>query len=164
MSCTGYMVFLASFHVGGGVCASSKLALADISTRSTSGPFSAVRAVAPPAGFCGSRGCENRALDFFQSLWDWTGITAAALPSCLSDFGAIPINIHAWSRGSRDPWDLAVGFLAAQLTGAQNNLLEYIACNIFILPSSLFCNWTLVIILHGRVWSYYQCIPCTFAE
>ena len=40
----------------------------------------------PPAG-C-SRGCEIRALDFFQSLWDWTGIAAAALPSCLSDFGA----------------------------------------------------------------------------
>ena len=74
---------------GGGVCASGKLALADISTRSTSGPFSAVRAVVPPRDFVGSWGCEIRALDFFQSLWDWTGITATALPSCLSDFGAI---------------------------------------------------------------------------
>ena len=75
--------------LGGGVCASGKLALADISTRSTSGPFSAVRAVVPPRDFVGSRGCEIRALDLFQSLWDWTGIKAAALPSCLSDFGAI---------------------------------------------------------------------------
>ena len=83
------MVFLASLHVGGGVCASGKLALADISTRSTSGPFSAVRAVVTPRDFVGSRGCEIRALDFLQSLWDWTGIRAAALPSCLSDFGAI---------------------------------------------------------------------------
>ena len=83
------MVFLASLHVGGGVCASGKLALADISTRSSSGPFSARRTVVLPRDFVGSRGCEIRALDFFQSLWDWTGITAAALPSCLSDFGAI---------------------------------------------------------------------------
>ena len=83
------LVFLASLHVGGGVCASGKLALADISPRSTSGPFSAVRAVVPPRDFVGSRGCEIRALDLFQSLWDWTGITAAAMPSCLSDFGAI---------------------------------------------------------------------------
>ena len=62
------MVFLASLHVGGGVCASGKLALADISTRSTSGPFSAVRAVVTPRDFVGSRGCEIRALDFLQSL------------------------------------------------------------------------------------------------
>ena len=83
------MVFLASLHVGGGVCASGKLALADISTRSSSGPFSPGRTVVLPRDFVGSRGCEIRALDFFQSLWDWTGITAATLPSCLSDFGAI---------------------------------------------------------------------------
>ena len=64
MNCTGNMVFLASLDVGGGVCASGKLALADISTRSTSGPFSAGRAVVPPRDFVGSRGCEIRALDF----------------------------------------------------------------------------------------------------
>ena len=147
MSCTGYMVFLASFHVGGGVCASGKLALADISTRSMSGPFSAVRAVAPPpppAGFCGSRGCENRALDFFQSLWDWTGITAAALPSCLSDFGAI--------RSIYTP-DLAAlgtrrwGFLPCSWQGPKiiywNTLhvisLYYLRHYFVIGPSSLFC-------------------------
>ena len=58
VNCTGYMVFLASLHVVGGVCASGKLALADISTRST-GPSSAGWAVSPPPlprDFVGSRG------------------------------------------------------------------------------------------------------------
>ena len=41
-----------------------------------------------PRDFVGSRRCGIRALDFFPSLCDWTGIAAAALPSCLSDFGA----------------------------------------------------------------------------
>ena len=86
VNCTGYKVFLASLHVGGGVCASGKLALADISTRSTSGPFSAGRAVVPSRDLVGSRGCFRF---FFQSLWDWTGITAAVLSCCLSDFRAI---------------------------------------------------------------------------
>ena len=67
VNCTGHMVCLASLHVGGGVCASGKLALADISTRSTSEHFSAGRTVVPPRDVVGSRGCEIRALDFFSN-------------------------------------------------------------------------------------------------
>ena len=162
VNCTGYMVFLASLHVAGGVCASGKLALADISTRSTSGPSSAGRAVVPPWDFVGSRGSKIRALDFFQSLWDWTGITAAALPSCMSDFWGDTFNIHTWSRGSGDPRDLAVGFLAAQLTRVLNNLLVHIYIYMRVCVLCIYIHiisMTLVIILHGRVWSYYQCFP-----
>ena len=89
------MVFLASLHVGGGVCASGKLALADISTRSTFGPFSAVRAVVPPRDFVGSRGCEIRALDFFPialRLDGHYGSSSAELPV---RFRGDTINIHA---------------------------------------------------------------------
>ena len=108
VNCTGYMVFLASLHVGGGVCASGKLALADISTRSTSGPLFCWAGGCPPRDFVGSRGCEIQALNFLQLLWDWRG--SAELPV---RFRGDTINIHAWSRGSRDPRNMAVGFLAA---------------------------------------------------
>ena len=126
------MVFLASLHVGGGVCASGKLALADISTRSTSWPSSAGRAVVHPWDFVGSRGCEIRVLDFFPIALRLDRHHDSSSGELHVWFWGDTINIHAWSRGSRDPRDLAVGFLVAQLTGAQNNLLDYIACNIYI--------------------------------
>ena len=66
--CELHWLFLASLHVGDGVCASGKLALTYISIRSMSGPSSAVQAVVPPRDFVGSWGCEIRALDFSQSL------------------------------------------------------------------------------------------------
>ena len=150
----------------------------------------------PLAGFCGVPGLRDSSFRVFPialRLDGHHGNSSAELPV---RFRGDTINIHAWSRGSRDPRDLAVGFLAAQLTGSQNNLLEYIACNTYIYiywpyifiyicicdykymcilymyvymqiiwkTLVIFFNWTLVIILHGRVWSYYQCIPCTFAE
>ena len=105
-----------------GVCASGKLALADISTWNTSGPSSAGRAVVPPQDVVGSRGCKIRALDFFPialRLNRHRGSSSAELPV---RFRGNTINIHTWSRGSRDSRDLAVGFLAAQLRGALNNL------------------------------------------
>ena len=107
----------------------------------------------PPRDFVGSWGCEIRALDFFPialRLDRHRGSSSAELPI---RFRGDTINIHAWSRGSRDPRDLTVGFLAALLTGALNNLLECIAYNIYrernnlndpchyfvIGPSSSFC-------------------------
>ena len=97
------MVFLATLHVGGGVCASGKLALADISTGSTSGPFSAVWAVVPPAGFCGVPGLRDSSFRFFPialRLDGHHGSSSAELPV---RFRGDTINIHAWSRGSRGP-------------------------------------------------------------
>ena len=186
VNCTGYMVFLASLHAGGGVCASGKLALADISTRSTSGPSSAGRAVVPSLGFCGVPGLRNSGFRFFPialRLDRHHGSNSAELHV---RFWGDTFNIHAWSRGSGDPRDLVVGFLAAQLTGVLNNLLDYIAyihihciyiyINIYISVCMYvyiyiymyiyihIISMTLDIILHGRVWSYYQCFPCTFAE
>ena len=134
------MVFMASLHVGGGVCASGKSALAAISTMSTSGPFSAGRTVVLPRDFLGSGGCEIRDFIFFPialRLDGHHGSSSAELPV---RFWGDMINIHVWSRGSRDPRDLAVGFLAAQLTGAQNNLLEYIACNIYVYVYIYMCK------------------------
>ena len=127
VNCTGYMVFLASLHVGGGVCASGKLALADISTRSTSGPSSAGQVVVPSLGFCGVPGLRNSGFRFFPialRLDRHHGSSSVELHvRCWGD----TFNIHAWSRGSGDPRDLVVGFLAAQLTGVLNSLLDYIA-------------------------------------
>ena len=160
VNCTGHIVFLASLHVGGGVCAGGKLALADISTRSTSGPSSAGRTVVPaPRGIFWGPGAAKINI-FFQSLWDWTGIAAAALSSCLSDLEATRSTYMAWSCGSRGPRDLAVGFLAAQLTGALNNQLEYIARNMYIYyfviePSSLFCTDVRTCVIISSMYSLY---------
>ena len=83
-------------------------------------------------GFCGVPGLRNSSFRSFPialRLDGHHGSSSAELPV---RFRGDTINIHAWSRGSRDPRDLAVEFLAAPLTGAQNYLLEYIACNIYI--------------------------------
>ena len=117
VNCTGYMIFMASLHAGGGVCASGKFALADISTRSTSGPSSAGRAVVPPAGCCGVPGLRNSGFRYFfpiaLRLERHRGSSSAELPV---RFRGDTINIHAWSRDS-GPRDLAVGFLAAPNRG-----------------------------------------------
>ena len=109
------------------------------------------RTVVLPRDFVGSRGCEIRFSDFFQSLWDWSGIAAAALSSCLSNFGMTRSTYASDLAALGTPRDLAVGFLAAQLLRALNNLLECIAYNIYmnylndprhhfvIGPSSLLC-------------------------
>ena len=89
------MVFLASLHAGGGVCASGKLALADIATRSSSGPFSAVRAVVPPAGFSwvpGLRDSSFRSFPIALRLDGHHGSSSAELPV---RFRGDTINIHA---------------------------------------------------------------------
>ena len=127
MNCTGYMVFLASLHVGGGVCASGKLALADISTRSTSGPFSAGRAVVPPAGICGVPGLRNSSFRFSSNRSEIGQASRQQLCRVACQIsGRQDQHTRLISRLSGPPGFVAVGFLAAQLTGALHNLLEYI--------------------------------------
>ena len=116
------MVFLASLHVDGGVCASGKLALAGISTRSTSGPFFLL------GGRLSNRSEIGRASR--QKL---------CRVACQIS-GQYDQHTRLISRLSRPPGFGGGASCRAQLTGAQNNLLEYIACNICI-------YMTLVIIL-----------------
>ena len=113
----------------------------------------------PPRGIFWGPGAAKINI-IFQSLWDWTGIAAAALSSCLSDLGATRSTYMAWSCGSRGPRDLAVGFLAAQLTGVLNNQLEYIARNMYIYyfviePSSLFCTDVRTCVIISSMYSLY---------
>ena len=166
VNCTGYMVFLASLHVGGGVCASGKLALADISTRSTSGPFSAGRTVVLPRDFVGSRGCEIRALDFFQSLWDWMGITVAALPSCLSDFGVIRSTYTSHLAALRIPGIWRWGFLPRSWQGPKiiywNTLhVIYMYKYIYIYIYICMYMWVYVYPVCIYIYAYMQIISMT---
>ena len=140
------MVFLASFRVGGGVCASGKLALADISTRSTSGPFLLCGRL-PPGRIFWVPGLRESSFRFLQSLWDWTGITAAALPSCLSDSGAIRSIYTPDLAALGTPGIWRWGFLPRSWQGPKiiywNTLhvisLYYLRHYFVIGPSSLFC-------------------------
>ena len=96
------------------------------------GLYSAGRTGCPTAGFCGVPGLRDSSFRFFPIALRLDGHHDSSSAELPVRFRGDTINIHVWSRGSRDPRDLAVGFLAAQLTGAQNNLLEYIACNIYV--------------------------------
>ena len=75
----------------------------------------------PPVGFCGVPGLQNSSFSFFS-------IALRLDKHHGSSFAELPVRF----RCSRDPRDLAVVFLATQLPGVQNNLLEYIACNIYV--------------------------------
>ena len=68
VNCTGCMVFLASLHVGGGVCASGKLALADrhLHTKYV-WAFFCWAGGCPPAGFCGIPGLRNSSFRFLSN-------------------------------------------------------------------------------------------------
>ena len=97
------------------------------------------RLFSPPAGFCGVPGLRDSGFRFFPISLRLDGHHASSSAELPVIFRGDTINIHAWSRGSRDPRDLAVGFLATQLTGAQNNLFEYVACNIYIYICMYMC-------------------------
>ena len=98
-------------------------------------PSSVGRAVVPPpppAGCCGVRGLQNSGFRFFsnrseigQASWQQLCRVACQIS------GRHDQHTRLISRLA-GPRDLTVGFLAALLTGALHNLLEYIACNIYI--------------------------------
>ena len=86
----------------------------------------------PPAGCCGVRGLQNSGFRFFsnrseigQASWQQLCRVACQIS------GRHDQHTRLISRLA-GPRDLTVGFLAALLTGALHNLLEYIACNIYI--------------------------------
>ena len=138
-NCIGDIIVLTSFHVGGVVCACGKLALVDISTRSTTGPSFAGWTVLP-RDFVGSRGCKIWALDFFRIALRLDGIMEAALPSCLSNFRATRLTCALDPVALGTPRDLAAGFLAVQLMGPLYYLLEYSAWFLFM-PDIIFSSW-----------------------